>query len=93
MAQNYGTNTANLMDAPLSLKSVFAPYVGDNGFKWTGANTIQVISTPDGTLADYNESSTAPITVGLVDGAHILSRHRNEIVTRWRFAHDRGQIV
>jgi hypothetical protein len=66
MAQNYGTNTANLMDSPLSLKSVFAPYVGDNGFKWTGANTIQVLNTPDGTLADYNESSTAPITVGLV---------------------------
>jgi hypothetical protein len=35
MAQNYGTTTANLMDAPLSLKSVFAPYVGDNGYKWT----------------------------------------------------------
>lgn len=66
MAQNYGTNTVNLMDSPLALKSVFAPYVGDNGYKWTGANTIQVVSTPDGTLADYNEASTAPITVGLV---------------------------
>lgn len=66
MAQNYGTNTVNLMDQPLSLKSVFAPYVGDNGFKFTSANTIQVISTPDGTLSAYNESSTAPITVGLV---------------------------
>lgn len=66
MAQTYGTNTSSLMDGPLSLKSVFAPYVGDNGFKWTGANTIQVLSTPDGTLADYNEASTAPITVGLV---------------------------
>lgn len=66
MAQNYGTNTANLMDSPLALKSVFAPYVGDNGYKWTGANTIQVVSTADGTLADYNEASTSPITVGLV---------------------------
>lgn len=66
MAQNYGTKTVNLMDSPLSLKSVFAPYVGDNGFKWNDANTIQVLSTPDGTLADYNESSTTPITVGLV---------------------------
>lgn len=66
MAQNYGTMTSNLMDGPLSLKSVFAPYVGDNGFKWTGANTIQVISTPDGTLSDYTETSVAPITVGLV---------------------------
>ena len=66
MAQNYGTRTANLMDSPLALKSVFAPYVGDNGYKWTGAGTIQVVSTPDGTLSDYNEASTAPITVGLV---------------------------
>lgn len=66
MAQNYGTMTNSLMDTPLSLKSVFAPYVGDNGYKWTGAGTIQVVSTDDGTLADYNEASTAPITVGLV---------------------------
>jgi hypothetical protein len=54
------------MDQPLSLKSVFAPYVGDNGFKWTGANTINVISTPDGTLSDYTETSVSPVTVGLV---------------------------
>lgn len=66
MAQNYGTSTASLMDSPLALKSVFAPYVGDNGFKWVNANTIQVVATPDGSLADYNEASTAPITVGLV---------------------------
>lgn len=66
MAQSYGTMTANLMDVPLSLKSVFAPYVGDNGYKFTGANTIQVVSTPDGTLSDYAETSTAPVTVGLV---------------------------
>lgn len=69
MAQNYGTMTANLMDQPLSLKSVFAPYVGDNGYKWTGANTIQVVSTPDGTLSDYTESSVSPVTVGLVGSA------------------------
>lgn len=69
MAQNYGTNTANLMDSPLSLKSVFAPYVGDNGYKWTGANTIQVVSTPDGTLSDYTETSVSPVTVGLVGTA------------------------
>lgn len=66
MAQNYGTNTVNLMDKPLALKSVFAPYVGDNGYKFTSAGTIQIVSTPDGTLADYNEGSAAPITVGLV---------------------------
>ena len=66
MAQNYGTMTANLMDSPLNLKSVFAPYVGDNGYKWTNANTIQVVSTPDGTLSDYTENSVSPVTVGLV---------------------------
>lgn len=66
MAQNYATKASSLMDTPLALKSVFAPYVGDNGYKWDGANTIQVVSTDDGTLADYNEASTAPITVGLV---------------------------
>lgn len=69
MAQSYGTTTSNLMDSPLSLKSVFAPYVGDNGYKWTGANTIQVVSTPDGTLSDYTETSVSPITVGLVGNA------------------------
>lgn len=66
MAQLYGTSTANLMDTPLALKSVFAPYVGDNGYKWTSANTIQVVSTPDGTLSDYTETSASPVTVGLV---------------------------
>jgi hypothetical protein len=66
MAQNYGTNTVSLMDGPLSINSVFAPYVGDNGYKWNGAGTIQVVSTPDGTLSDYTESSVSPVTVGLV---------------------------
>lgn len=66
MAQNYGTQTANLMDSPLALKSVFAPYVGDNGYKWNDTGTIQVVSTPDGTLEDYNENSVTPVTVGLV---------------------------
>lgn len=66
MAQNYGTMTSSLMDAPLALKSVFAPYVGDNGYKWTGAGTIQVVSTPDETLENYNENSVSPVTVGLV---------------------------
>jgi len=66
MAQNYGTGTSSLMDSPLALKSVFAPYVGDNGYKWTDANTIQVVATPDGSVEDYNEASTSPVTVGLV---------------------------
>lgn len=66
MAQNYGTTTSNLMDSPLALKSVFASYVGDNGYKFTDAGTIQVVSTPDGTLSDYTETSASPVTVGLV---------------------------
>lgn len=66
MAQNYGTTTSNLMDTPLAMKSIFAPYVGDNGYKFASAGTIQVVSTPDGTLSDYTETSATPITVGLV---------------------------
>lgn len=69
MAQNYGTNTVNLMDGPLALKSVFTPYVGDNGFKFASAGTIQIVTTPDGTLSDYTETSATPITVGLVGNA------------------------
>jgi len=61
MTQNYGTTTSNLMATPLSLKSVFAPYVGDNGY-----NTIQIVATPDGTLSSYTETSVTPVTVGLV---------------------------
>ena len=66
MTQNYGTITSNLMASPLSLKSVFAPYVGDNGYKWTGENTLQIVATPDGTLGTYTETSVTPVTVGLV---------------------------
>lgn len=66
MAQNYGTSTSNIMDRPLALRSVFAPYVGDGGYKFTGSHSVQVVSTPDGTLSDYDENSTSPITVGLV---------------------------
>lgn len=66
MAQYYGTQTSSIMDTPLALKSVFAPYVGDNGYKWTGAGTIEVVSTPDGVLSNYNENSTASVSVGLV---------------------------
>lgn len=66
LGQNYGTKTANLMDGPLSLKSVFAPYVGDNGYKFDGVGSITVLNTPDGTLSDYTETSVSPVTVGLV---------------------------
>lgn len=52
----YGTKTANIMDIPLSVSSVFAPYVGDNGYKWEGANSVRVLSVSDGSLADYDEA-------------------------------------
>ena len=66
LGQNYGTKTSSLMDSPLALRSVFAPYVGDNGYKFNDAGTIQVINTPDGSLTNYNEASVAPVSVGLV---------------------------
>lgn len=55
----YGTKTANIMDVPLSISSVFAPYVGDNGYKWEGLNSVRVLSIANGTLANYNEADAA----------------------------------
>jgi hypothetical protein len=57
----YGTRTANVMDIPLSVSSVFAPHVGDNGYKHVDVGSIRVLSTANGSLADYDENSaTAP---------------------------------
>lgn len=57
----YGQKTASIMDIPMSVSSVFAPYVGDNGYKFEGLGTIRVLSIANGAIADYNESSaTAP---------------------------------
>lgn len=57
----YGTKTANIMDIPLYISSVFAPYVGDNGYKWEGLNSVRVLSIADGSLSNYDETSaTAP---------------------------------
>lgn len=57
----YGTKTANVMDIPLSVSSVFAPHVGDNGYKAVDVNSIRVLSIANGSLADYDENSaTAP---------------------------------
>lgn len=57
----YGTKSANIMDIPLNVASVFAPYVGDNGYKWEGLNSVRVLSIANGTLANYDETSaTAP---------------------------------
>lgn len=57
----YGKRTANLMDIPLKKSSVFTPYVGDNGYRFEGANAIYVLSNDNGTLVTYDETSaTAP---------------------------------
>lgn len=53
----YGTKTANIMDVPLSISSVFTPYVGDNGYKWDGLNSVRVLSIANGTLGNYDETS------------------------------------
>ena len=58
----YGTKTANIMDIPLSISSVVTPYIGDNGYKWDGFNSVRVLSVANGTLATYDETSaTAPM--------------------------------
>lgn len=57
----YGTKTANIMDTPMAVSSVVAPYLGDNGYKFTGMQTIKVLSVANGTLSNYDETSaTAP---------------------------------
>jgi hypothetical protein len=49
------------MDIPLQRKSVFTPYVGDNGYRFEGLNTVYVLSNANGTLVTYDETSaTAP---------------------------------
>lgn len=58
----YGKATSNIMDTPLSVNSIFAPYVGDNGYKWDGKNSVSVLSVANGTLVTYDETSaTAPM--------------------------------
>lgn len=57
----YGTKTANIMDIPLNISSVFTPYVGDQGYKFDGLNSVRVLSIADGSLSNYDETSaTAP---------------------------------
>lgn len=58
----YATKTSNIMDKPLSISSVFHPYVGDNGYKWDGVNSVRVLSIANGSLSNYDETSaTAPM--------------------------------
>lgn len=53
----YGTKTANIMDIPLSIASVVTPYLGDNGYKFEGMNSIRVLSVANGSLSNYDETS------------------------------------
>lgn len=55
----YGTKTANVMDIPLSISSVVAPYLSDNNYKWEGMNSIRVLSIANGSLANYNEADAS----------------------------------
>ena len=52
-----GTKTANIMDTPLHISSVVAPFIGDNGYKFEGLNSVRVLSISDGSLANYDETS------------------------------------
>jgi hypothetical protein len=64
---SYGRSTSNLMDTPIKFTSIFTPYVGDNGYKFTGLNTIYVLNVDNGSLVSYNEASVTPVgTPGLV---------------------------
>lgn len=57
----YGTKTSNIMDVPLSVSSVVAPYIGDQGYKFVDMQVIRVLSVANGTLSNYDETSaTAP---------------------------------
>lgn len=45
----------------MNISSVVSPYLGDNGYKMDGSNSIRVLSIANGSLANYDESSaTAP---------------------------------
>lgn len=58
----YGSKTSNILDVPLSVSSVVAPYLGDNGYSFEGVNSIRVLNVSNGTLANYDETSaTAPM--------------------------------
>ena len=54
-----GRATHNLLDRPLAISSVFTPYVGDQGYSFTGLNTIYVLHNENGSLATYNEAAAS----------------------------------
>lgn len=52
-----GQKTANIMDVPLSVSSVVTGVIGDNGYKFDGADTVRVLSVANGSLANYDETN------------------------------------
>jgi hypothetical protein len=81
----YGTKTANIMDVPLSISSVFAPYVGDNGYKWEGLNSVRVLSIANGTLSNYNEADAstpfgAPVLVVPLEQNLVLAYNKSMLL-------------
>jgi hypothetical protein len=77
----YGKSTSNLMDAPIKFTSIFTPYVGDNGYKFTGLNSIFVLDVANGTLVTYNEASVTP--VGAVP---LVAPNENELTVAYNQA-------
>ncbi len=65
MAQTYGKSDSSLIDRQLTISSVFAPYFGDNGYKFNNDGSIRVFALDNGTLAGYNENSVvySPVTL------------------------------
>lgn len=82
----YGKKTSNIMDIPLKMKSVVTPYVGDNGYKFTGVNTIFVLSNENGELTTYDETSaTAPfgeVTLATPDEQELTLAYNQAMVKR-----------
>ena len=64
MAQTYGklSDSSLIIDRQLTISSVFAPYFGDNGYKFNNDSSIRMFSLDNGTLAGYNENSVVYLT-------------------------------
>ena len=72
----YGTKTASILDVPLSISSVVAPFLGDNGYSWEGVNSVRVLSIANGSLSNYDETSaTAPF------GSPVLVAPSEQVLT------------
>lgn len=54
-----GTKTSNILDIPLNVSSVVAPFLGDHGYSWEGLSSVRVLSIPNGSLSNYDETSAS----------------------------------